>query len=81
MGGNYLNTECYDEGSQTLTVWLVEEHDGADVIGITGIYGDEDWACANADRNAEDGEIATRVREATFDLTSSKIVYQSGRPG
>jgi hypothetical protein len=40
--GNYLNSDCYDEGAGRLTLWLVEEHDGPDILDTVGIYGDPD---------------------------------------
>ena len=77
--GNYLDTDCYNEESETLTVWLVEEHEGGNSLGVVGIYGDEDWANQNADVNADGSDISTRVREARFKLLSSKVVYRARR--
>lgn len=80
MGGNYLDTDCISDDGQTLTVWLVEEHEGASVLGIVGIYGDEDWAGENAQLNAEESDVSTRVREATYKLHASRVVYRARRP-
>ena len=74
---NYLSTDCYDEDGRVLTLYFVENADG----DVHGIYGDEDFACQNADTSAgasgEPADDVLTVREVIFTRSSERIVFEA----
>lgn len=67
---NWLSNDCYENGE--LTVFLLEE-EGT----VCGIYGDDDWACRNADWNTEGSGEVTVVKRITFRRHTEEEVYRA----
>lgn len=70
--GKYLNVEeVYDQAAETLTVYMVEE-DGV----VVGIYGDEDFACRNADWSADELGDVVAVTQVTLKRVHAEEIYR-----
>jgi hypothetical protein len=70
--GKYLDVEeVYDQEAETLTVYMVEE-DGV----VVGIYGDEDFACHNADWSADELGDVVAVTQVTLKRVHAEEIYR-----
>jgi hypothetical protein len=69
--GNWLDTECLS--GEKLTLYTVESYGE-----VTGLYGDEDWAAVNAEREADSGEAVVTLRRVTFRASRSVVLHRYG---
>jgi hypothetical protein len=67
--GNWLDTECLS--GDKLTLYTVESYGE-----VTGLYGDEDWATENAEREAESGDAVVTLRRVTFRASRSVVLHR-----
>lgn len=70
--GKYLDVEeVYDQEAERLTAYMVQE----DSV-VVGIYGDEDFACRNADWSADELDDVVAVTQVTLKRVHADEVYR-----